>query len=206
MVYSITKSAGVKVKAFNTPKRANLAIISIFEITLRAFTFSFEWGWISVLGSIASRAILPITAGQTMCRTGYTLLFELNKFGFALAGLSIQYPVISIWAYIASLSNAGNATIVLVSTQLACILLNIVCIHALVACVSIGAGLTMIKARLTGKGDFIQVKAINAVGTLGGLDEARSAGSLAESADIVFGYKDEDLVWFADFAHDDMVI
>ena len=52
----------------------------------------------------------------------------------------------------------------------------------------------MIQTRIAGKGSFIQVKAINAVEALCGFYEARSAGSLAESADIVFGYEDEDFV------------
>ena len=101
-----------------------------------------------------------------MCWTGDAFLIDFYKFGFALTGINVQDPVICIRTYVASLYNAGNAAVVLLRTQLACVFLNIVRIQALITTLCIDAGLAMRQARVAGEFFIPKEKAIEAIGAL----------------------------------------
>ena len=60
MIFGITGGADKGIITFDASERASLAIVSVLEKSLIAKTFAIDWGWISVLASVAGRAGLSI--------------------------------------------------------------------------------------------------------------------------------------------------
>ena len=60
MIFGITGGADKGIITFDASERASFAIVSVLVKSLRAKTFAIDWGWISVLASIAGCAGLSI--------------------------------------------------------------------------------------------------------------------------------------------------